>query len=372
MAPVVSVAPPVGELGGGVGAHPSSAARQDASADMVGPRCMLAGRRLPLAAQGATTAALRASFLVRCTSKSCPRSRTSVANVRVGLDLPQRATSGAARPRRRLAYALAALAGLVWTSPTAVIARGAEINLRPPPGMRSRSHAYVYQGALRRGMRLRASEYVRHVPDYVPGGNFFATWQTVQLLERAARRVAFRIPGARLSVGELSRAGGGPLAGHRSHQNGRDADVGFYIGVVGSRRAYDAQTFVEFDRHGRGVGGLAALTFDDARNWELVAKLVTDSDARVQYIFVADHMKARLLAYGRAVGASITVLERAATVMLQPTHGHPHGNHFHIRVYCAPEDRPACRDQAPYWSWYPGRIPGGLFASLARTRHVFD
>ncbi|MDD9971489.1 MAG: penicillin-insensitive murein endopeptidase [Myxococcales bacterium] len=266
---------------------------------------------------------------------------------------------------------LALLYILAWSSAGQAGTPG-EINLQPPAGMRSRSLAYVHRGALRRGMRLRESEYIRHVPDYAAGGHFYGTWETVQLLERAARWVAFRAPGARLSVGELARNGGGRLAGHRSHQSGRDVDVAFYMRVVGSPRAYEASAFVEFDREGRGAGAMRALRFDEARNWQLLTKLVTDAEARVQYIFVADHLKARLLAYGRAVGSSVVVLERAATVMLQPSHGHPHANHFHVRVYCAPDDRPACRDQAPFWPWYPGRIPGGLFSSLGRTQRVFD
>jgi len=43
-------------------------------------------------------------------------------------------------------------------------------------------------------------------------------------------------------------------------------------------------------------------------------------------------------------------------VMSQPRH-HPHRNHFHVRIYCNPHERPGCRDRAPFHSWYPGRPP---------------
>ncbi|MCX7809148.1 MAG: hypothetical protein N2515_11135, partial [Deltaproteobacteria bacterium] len=50
------------------------------------------------------------------------------------------------------------------------------------------------------------------------------------------------------------------------------------------------------------------------------------------------------------------VIERAQSVMVQPSHGHPHRNHFHVRIYCAPDDRPFCQDSAPFHPWYP-RLP---------------
>src|SRR5262245_38448216 len=49
----------------------------------------------------------------------------------------------------------------------------------------------------------------------------------VGLLERSAERIAQRFPGSTLVVGDLSRKQGGEIAGHRSHESGRDADVGF-------------------------------------------------------------------------------------------------------------------------------------------------
>lgn len=259
--------------------------------------------------------------------------------------------------------------GLALCCPIQRAHGGAEICLQPPLGMGSRSVGLVQQGRLVRGMRLRASQYAYHVPDYADRGWFYGTWQLVQLVERAARRVAFRAPGVPLGVGELSAPGGGPIAGHRSHQNGRDVDLGFYA-TDGAGTPVALARFVEFDRHGRSMAH--GLQFDDVRNWLLVEKLVTDPQTRVQYIFVAEHLKQRLLRQATVTGAPRLARERAATVMLEPNHGHPHANHFHVRVYCAPDDRPGCRDRAPYWAWYPGPVPGGLFRALARTRQVYD
>lgn len=239
----------------------------------------------------------------------------------------------------------------------------AEIDLRPPPGLRSRSLQYPWQGKLLRGMAVRPSKYVRYVGEYAGAGHFYGTWELVQLIERAARRVAFRLPGAKLSIGELSREGGGRIDGHRSHESGRDVDVGFYMTRTDGTPFY-TYAFVDFDHRGRGVPPDHYLRFDDARNWELVAKLLADGDARVQYIFVASHIKSRLLAEAKRRAAPRSVIERAKAALVQPAHGHPHRNHFHVRIYCAPADRGVCRDRAPFWPWYPGRPPDGLYTPL--------
>jgi penicillin-insensitive murein endopeptidase len=225
--------------------------------------------------------------------------------------------------------------------------------VRVPP---STSVGFAFRGRLRRGLLLEESQTIRYAGEYASAGNFYGTTELVNLLQRAAAQVSRRLPGARLSVGELSRRNGGPISGHRSHQNGRDVDIAFYMRDA-AERPYDPFAFANFDRNGHGLPPNEALTFDDARNWELVSRLVSDADARVQYIFVAETLKQRLLRTGRRRHAARRILDRAEAVMMQPTHGHPHRNHFHVRIYCPPADRPMCEDREPYHAWYPGTPP---------------
>ncbi len=275
-------------------------------------------------------------------------------------------------PWRRLAFrgALGAVLGLLaWTVAAPGASAGPRARQIDPyrwPGARqlprrSRSIGWAWRGRLLHGVAAVESAFVHHVEEYRPGGAFWGTWELVQLLERAAWRVHRRLPGVRLSIGELSKRGGGRLRGHHSHQSGRDVDIAFYmLGPDG--RPIEPRTFVAFDRRGRGLGVNRIYRFDDARNWELVAKLVADGDARVQFIFVASTLKRRLLREGRRRGAPRVLLERAEKVMVQPTHGHPHRNHFHVRIYCSPGDRPSCKDRPPFHPWYPGAPP--VFATL--------
>jgi penicillin-insensitive murein endopeptidase len=248
-----------------------------------------------------------------------------------------------------------------------------EISLRPPPGLRSRSVRYPWDGQLVRGLRVRESSYIRYVPEYAPSGRFYGTWQLAQLLERAARHVALRLPGARLSLGELSGKEGGNIGGHRSHESGRDADVGFFM-TLSDGRPYAGVAFAQFDAAGRGLAPNGGLRFDDARNWELVAKLVDDSEARVQYIFVASGIRQRLLREASRRKAPAEVVSRAAAVLVEPAHGNPHRSHFHVRIYCPPSDRPSCLDVGPYWTWYPTSpgLPGRPALNAARLSPAFD
>lgn len=230
----------------------------------------------------------------------------------------------------------------------------------------SRSVGWPWDGRLRHGVKVVESDYLRYVTEYTDHDRFWGTWELVQLVERAAWRVWLREPGARLSVGELSAEGGGNIGDHRSHESGRDVDISFYM-LDGQGRPFDPYAFASFDGHGHGLGPNAGLRFDDARNWELLAKLVADGDARVQYIFVSHAIKRRLLAEGRRRGAPQVLLDRAEAVMVQPT-GHAHRNHFHVRIYCPPADRPACKDRAPFHAWYPGTPPTGVAAARHSRR----
>jgi penicillin-insensitive murein endopeptidase len=214
-----------------------------------------------------------------------------------------------------------------------------------------------WRGRLEGGVLLRESPTIRYVGEYREGGHFYGTRELVSVLERAAERVERRLPGAKLSVGELSGEHGGSIPGHRSHENGRDADLAFYM-LDARGRPYEPYAFAAFGANGAGLEPNEMLRFDDARNWELIARLLADPDARVQHVFVSNAIKRRLLRTGERRRAPRVVLDRAEQVMVQPSHGHPHRNHFHVRIYCSPRERARCRDRGPFHPWYPGRPPG--------------
>jgi penicillin-insensitive murein endopeptidase len=200
------------------------------------------------------------------------------------------------------------------------------------------------------------------VAEYAPAGNFYGTSELVGLLEHTAQGIHARWPGSQLSVGELSAPHGGRLSGHRSHQSGRDVDVAFLMHDADGR-AWRMHNFITFRSNGSAMRVRQKLYFDDAKNWTMVARMLRAPAATVQYMFVAKRIRARLLAEARRQGESEELLRIAATVLVQPKRGHKHANHFHVRIYCAQDDRPRCQDSAPYWPWYEGSSARPAFTS---------
>jgi penicillin-insensitive murein endopeptidase len=258
-----------------------------------------------------------------------------------------------------------ALLGIVFAAPHGAALDNAK-PARPAPSP-SLSSGLPWEGRLQRGVRLRLSSTLRPVADYAKSTNFFGTSELVALLERTAKNIASRWPGTPLAVGELSGPRGGKIEGHHSHRTGRDVDVAFYMRDAQGRSSQFFH-FVAFGSEGVAVRSRTPIYFDDAKNWALVSTLLRDPEARVQYMFVAQPIRTRLLMEGRRQAESDEFLRAAAAVMVQPKERHKHDNHFHVRIYCARDDRPACRDSAPYWPWYDGTPPGGRYSELPLIR----
>lgn len=235
---------------------------------------------------------------------------------------------------------------------------------------RSRSVGATNRGRLNHAVRVEPSPSLRvRNPSQAYG-----TEELVALIAWAADEVARQHPGSSLNVGDLSRERGGRIRPHRSHRVGRDADLGFYLVDAQSGEAAEARHFVALPRGAKGTdrqGG--SFAFDDARNWTLIAALVSQDVVPVQYIMVIGPLKERLLAEGRRRGASPELLARVDAVVGPQRSGRgrfsydSHDSHFHIRIYCAPDDRPACVDTAPFHPWV-SREAVEQPRSRARTR----
>ena len=197
-------------------------------------------------------------------------------------------------------------------------------------------------GRLENGVELEPSQALALKR---PKGPRWGIDQLVSLLERGAQRVHSRFPGSVLLVGDLSRRGGGDLGGHRSHESGRDADVGFYF-VDRAGKPVESRRFRAVDWRGRAADD-PSLSFDDARNWALVEAWVTDPSARIEHIFVAKPIRARLLAHARKKGVYLPVLHRASIALKQPSRGLPHDDHFHVRIACPRSQRAVCVAEPP-------------------------
>ncbi len=191
-------------------------------------------------------------------------------------------------------------------------------------------------------------------------GTNCGTDEMVAALLRAAEAVARRYPGAVLTVGNLSRAGGGDIPWSISHNAGRDADVGFYlVGPDGRQVVPDG--LVRLDRTGRAEvarpdGRIESVRLDVRRTWWLVRTLLTDPAIEVQWLFVARPIRSMLLGYAQRRGESAALVAKAAEAMAQPRRALPHDDHLHVRIYCALDDLyEGCRDAGSDRSWHVAR-----------------
>ena len=147
----------------------------------------------------------------------------------------------------------------------------------------------------------------------------WATDETIGYVVTAIEAVEARYPGSpRLVVGDISHPGGGRLNRHRSHQTGRDADLGFYYrqGEVGS--------FVATRKK----------DLDLPRTWALFRALVTETD--VDRIFVDRSLIALLYAHAIAEGEDRDWLNgifgrSGGKGIIQ--HERRHKDHLHVRFY---------------------------------------
>lgn len=223
------------------------------------------------------------------------------------------------------------------------------------------SVGYPNRGVLRFGQRINddrdltvkvGSQDSRH-----------GTGELVRLIENAAHEVAFRYPRARLTVGDLSRPGGGRFRPHVSHQSGRDVDIGFYM-LDRRSTPVNVHIFVRLNNKAMGIQWGNLYKFDSARNWALIESLLSEPTTDVQHVFVANAIKRRLIAQAVKEGADPDVLMRAKRIITQPRHGAPHRSHFHVRVYCAGDDQPMCKDRPPFYSWHQSREQAPAVATV--------
>ena len=147
----------------------------------------------------------------------------------------------------------------------------------------------------------------------------FGTVETIGFIDTAAEAVEEKYPGApRLVIGDISRADGGRLDRHKSHQAGRDADIGFYFrtGEAGGLKS-------------PGKGEL-----DLARTWGLLRAFITETD--VERVFLDRSIQRLLYDHARAQGEDRDWLDnlfgrQGQDALVQ--HERRHLDHMHVRFF---------------------------------------
>jgi murein endopeptidase len=138
-----------------------------------------------------------------------------------------------------------------------------------------------------------------------------------------------------LAIGDLSAQTGGSITEHRSHQSGRDVDVGFFY------KRKPAVYPAEFAR-------ATAANLNRAATWDLLvafARTADDNDG-VQAIFLDYDVQGLLFDWALDRGVDEGYLDRlfqypdgkhggSGLVRHEPHHD----DHFHVRFKCPPRDQ---------------------------------
>jgi penicillin-insensitive murein endopeptidase len=199
-------------------------------------------------------------------------------------------------------------------------------------------------------------------PKWRERGLRFGVEELTKAVGRAARHVRTQDRRATLGVADLSPLRGGKSVWHRSHQSGRDVDLIFYsTDEKGKPLEPPDRDMIRYDKsgepyvHEKNEDGYVEedwerRRFDVRRNWLLVEALLSDPTIRVQWIFVSNALKAKMLGWARRKRRPTWLVEYARVVMRQPGDSALHDDHFHVRIYCPRADSfRGCEDTGPVW-----------------------
>lgn len=234
---------------------------------------------------------------------------------------PKKSTRPLRRGDRVLVWADSALPRWGKTAPDAA----KHIRVRVPVG--ATSTGYPHKGRLRRGARMPSSDlYTLKLPQFA-----FASTSTMAQMQRGIasfrRRTGFD---GQVLITSISKRRGGKFDPHRSHQSGRDVDIGLLA-------------FPGFANGEKAHGAIA----DWGATWTLIREFINSGE--VERIFLEYRLQKKLYEAAKATGES----DRQLRWLFQYPNGpkraggiirHEPGQvrHFHVRWRCGPSDK-RCR-----------------------------
>jgi len=239
----------------------------------------------------------------------------------------ERAAGGWRSPEARAAWqALAAEAQRAWT----LAAQGALgedwLARMGVQGPRPVSHTWGRRAAgfLANAAQLQPSPLWRERPH-----TSYATPELLTGLRAGVYAVHAAYPDSpRLFLGDLSARFGGRLPAHRSHQSGRDADIGYF--VRGAERE-GSKSFVR----------VSDQTLDVARTWEFIHGML--KTGLVEYLFIDRRLQRALYQHAQAKGVPAGQLSRWFSFAPPGTkrargvgiisHLSGHADHMHVRFH---------------------------------------
>ncbi|MCP3168719.1 LysM peptidoglycan-binding domain-containing protein [Myxococcus qinghaiensis] len=143
----------------------------------------------------------------------------------------------------------------------------------------------------------------------------WGTQESIDYLVTAIREVRAKYPEAPpIRVNGISNKEGGYKRPHKSHQNGRDVDVGFYYPTVDPIRERERERYINVPL-----------------NWAFIRAVVTKTD--IQLILVDKRVQKVLYEHALAVGEDKAWLDSLFSPVGIIRHARRHRDHFHLRFH---------------------------------------
>lgn len=212
-------------------------------------------------------------------------------------------------------------------------------------------------GTVTTGTLAHASEMHTDSPNwhFIPAAKTrhtnYGTANLISILSDAAAHIRTQHKGPKLLLGNISFEHGGDLPWSVSHNSGRDADVAFYS-TYEDGSSVNHNHFVRFNRRSHGSLNKKRVHFDTERNWTFVKSLLSSEKAQVQWLFLANPLRRKLLQHAKQSNEDPLLISKAEQVLKQPSDSSPHRDHFHIRLYCSkPQVLHGCVNSGRTWDW---------------------
>ncbi|MFH1533127.1 MAG: penicillin-insensitive murein endopeptidase [Pseudomonadota bacterium] len=202
--------------------------------------------------------------------------------------------------------------------------------LVPGPEKDSKSVGKASGGSLIDGERMPEG------PGYSYGNrpNVYATNETVTYMIKCIGEYRRKHPdGPELIIGNMSRPGGGHLDPHKSHQSGRDVDIGY----IHKKKVQPVTSMIDTDQK----------NLDARKTWDLIYCFLETGAVDVIYVDLAvqkplvEHLKARKFTdrYLKKIFQYPRTSRGEALIQNYPGHHH----HLHLRFTC-PKGDDGCVD----------------------------
>jgi penicillin-insensitive murein endopeptidase len=188
---------------------------------------------------------------------------------------------------------------------------------RDPASLGSMSVGQANGGALVNAVQMPQGEQWR----LLEPASAWGTQETIDSLVRSINKVNEQFPGGpQVLIGHISSKHGGYLSPHKSHQSGRDVDIGYYYRGAQPRGFYRA----------------TAENIDLEKTWAFLKTLIKGEE--VDMIFIDVLIQRMLFDYALKHGedeAWLDAIFQSRRKVTRPIvrHVKGHVNHFHIRFY---------------------------------------